>query len=122
MPKVRNFLTPITFCSSASHTQNCLLVGSYRFFSLMYAQILLTTSCRGITSDPTIAANSGDSEQSLPKPVFFLAPPAFFFFFPQSSSESESEPPFFPLPFPFLADPFADFFFLGAAFFLLAGL
>lgn len=69
MPNVRNRLTPITLCKSASQIANCLFFGSYKFLSLIMAQTFLTTSCRGRASAPINAAKSGERVYGRVKPL-----------------------------------------------------
>merc|ERR1719370_2829841 len=92
IPNVLNRFTPKTFWSWSSQIANCLFLGSCSSLSLITAHSFLTTSWRGITSDPTTSANSADNLNDFVNADFFprLPPPDFFFFFPQSPSESSS--------------------------------
>ena len=66
--------SPKTFNSWSSQIANCLLAGSCKFLSLMTCHSFLTTSCLGITSDPTTSANSSDSLNDFVKADFFPRP------------------------------------------------
>lgn len=123
--QTKNLYLPKTFWSCSSQTANCLFLGSwtkkkkkrndeiplkywsqyailtYKFLSLMIDHIFLTTSGRGIDSQPTMSESSGLNLTALTPPFdFALPPPSLFlagvprFFLEaafQSSSDSGSE-------------------------------
>lgn len=124
MPNVRNRLTPITTCSSASQTANCLFFGSYKLRSLMIAHTFLTTSWRGRDSAPINVAKSGDSLNGRVNALPFFGAFSFSGGF-WSTPESESDSFFIRLALCFffgssasLSESLAAFFRFTAAFFL----